>query len=210
MSNHHGHAQRAVNGYSDRINHALAFAAKHHDQQVRKGTRLPYVTHAANVAIILTRYGQDETTVVAGILHDVVEDCLRDGWTRAMLEARVGDKFGDDALAAVLAASRRRLDDAGNEMDRDERNRDQRARLDHADTPALWICAADRLHTGNSILADLRRTLDPDSVWGRISGGRGATIAGYRAVYDRLAAVGFGAPIMPELNSMVEALEAKT
>ena len=31
-------------GYSDRINHALAFAAKHHDQQVRKGTRLPYLT----------------------------------------------------------------------------------------------------------------------------------------------------------------------
>ena len=28
-----------MNGYSDRINHALAFAAKHHDQQVRRGTR---------------------------------------------------------------------------------------------------------------------------------------------------------------------------
>ena len=26
-------------GYSDRINHALAFAAKHHDRQVRKGNR---------------------------------------------------------------------------------------------------------------------------------------------------------------------------
>ena len=33
-----------ITGYSDRINHALAFAAKHHDQQVRKGTRLPYLT----------------------------------------------------------------------------------------------------------------------------------------------------------------------
>src|SRR6478672_4460651 len=47
-------------GYSDRINHALAFAAKHHDQEVRKGTRLPYVTRPANVAIILARYDQDE------------------------------------------------------------------------------------------------------------------------------------------------------
>ena len=54
-----------ITGYSDRINHALAFAAKHHDQQVRKGTRLPYLTHPANVAIILTRYNCDETTVVA-------------------------------------------------------------------------------------------------------------------------------------------------
>ena len=61
-----------VNGYSDVINHALAFAAKHHDRQVRKGTRLPYLTHPANVALILTRDGRDTDTVVAGILHDVI------------------------------------------------------------------------------------------------------------------------------------------
>ena len=63
-----------MHGYSDRINHAFAYAAKHHDRQVRKGTRLPYLTHPANVAVILTRYGQDEETVLAGILHDVIED----------------------------------------------------------------------------------------------------------------------------------------
>ena len=62
-------------GYSDPINHAFAFAAKHHDQQVRKGTRYPYLTAAPNLAVILARYGQDDSTLVAGILHDVVEDC---------------------------------------------------------------------------------------------------------------------------------------
>src|SRR3979411_569773 len=74
-----------IRGYSDRINHAFAFAAKHHDRMVRKGTRLPYLTHPANVAVILTRYGQDEQTIVSGILHDVIEDCVRDGFTRDML-----------------------------------------------------------------------------------------------------------------------------
>ena len=77
-----------VTGYSDVINHALAFAAKHHDRQVRKGTKLPYLTHPANVAIILSRYGRDNDTVVAGILHDVIEDCVRDGFTRELLEQR--------------------------------------------------------------------------------------------------------------------------
>src|SRR5215467_3112666 len=97
----------SLTGYSDRINHALAFAAKHHDRQVRKGTRLPYLTHPANVAIILTRYGCDESTVVAGILHDVVEDCVRDAYTSEMLDQRIGDKFGQDVLATVLAVTNR-------------------------------------------------------------------------------------------------------
>ena len=48
-------------GYSDRINHAFAFAAKHHDVQVRMGLRAPYSTQPSNVAVILTRYERDET-----------------------------------------------------------------------------------------------------------------------------------------------------
>jgi len=99
-----------VTGYSDVINHALAFAAKHHDRQVRKGTKLPYLTHPANVAIILTRYGRDIDTIVAGILHDVIEDCIRDGYTREMLQQRIGDKFGPKVLESVMAVTYRRQD----------------------------------------------------------------------------------------------------
>ena len=197
-----------MNGYSDRINHALAFAAKHHDQQVRKGTRLPYVTQAANVALILTRYGCDDSTVVAGILHDAIGDSVRDGWTHAMLEPRIAEKFGDDVLTTVLAVTKRKLDDDGNEMDRDERNADYLARLATAGDNAWWVCAADKVHNGNATLADLRRTIDPNSVWARFTGGRAATIAWYRAVYDRLAVAGFSTPIMTELRGTVEQLEA--
>jgi len=103
-------------GYSDIVNHAFAFAAKHHDRQVRKGTRMPYLTHPANVALILSRYGRDEKTVVAGILHDAVEDCVRDGYTREMLEQRIGEKFGADVLEAVLAVTQRTSDNDGVEL----------------------------------------------------------------------------------------------
>src|SRR5437762_2950541 len=113
-----------VTGYSDVINHAFAFAAKHHDRQVRKGTKLPYLTHPANVAVILTRYGRDEATVVSGILHDVVEDCVRDGFTQEMLEQRIGEKFGDDVLDAVLAVTYRRQDEDGVELSGAEKKTD--------------------------------------------------------------------------------------
>lgn len=197
-----------MTGYSDRINHAFAFAAKHHDRQVRKGTRLPYLTHPANVALILTRYGRDDETIIAGILHDVIEDCVREGWTREMLEERIAAKFGADVLETVLAVTKRRSDDDGMEFSRDEARADYLARLGAASEAARWVCAADKVHNAGSILADLRRTIDADTVWGRFSGGRDGTLQWFRSVHARLQALGFTAPIMTELEALVSALDA--
>jgi (p)ppGpp synthase/HD superfamily hydrolase len=196
-----------IHGYSDRINHALAFAAKHHDQQVRKGTRLPYLTHPANVAIILTRYGCDEATIVAGILHDVVEDCVTKNYTREMLEQRIASKFGADVLETVLAVTHRKHDDSGEEFSPDERRVDYLERLSLANESALWVCAADKLHNANTILADLERTIEPETIWARFKLGKDGTVRWYRAVYDRLLQLGFRAPIMAELEATVRRLE---
>lgn len=196
-----------VTGYSDVINHALAFAAKHHDRQVRKGTKLPYLTQPANVAIILTRYGRDSDTVVAGILHDVIEDCVRDGYTREMLEQRIGDKFGPRVLETVLAVTYRRNDDDGVELSGDERKADYLERLADANEDARWVCAADKIHNASSIISDLARTVDPQTIWARFGGGRAATARWYRQVYERLDEVGFDAPIMKELDTVSAELE---
>lgn len=196
-----------VTGYSDVINHALAFAAKHHDRQVRKGTKLPYLTHPANVAVILSRYGSSNETVVAGILHDVIEDCVRDGYTREMLEQRIGDKFGPKVLETVLAVTYRRNDDDGVELSSEDRKADYLERLSEANEEARWVCAADKVHNASSIVSDLRRTVDPETVWSRFGGGKTATARWYRQVCDRLRAVGFDAPIMAELDSVSRELE---
>ena len=196
-----------VTGYSDVINHALAFAAKHHDRQVRKGTKLPYLTHPANVAVILTRYGCDIETVVAGILHDVIEDCVRDGYTREMLEQRIGDKFGEKVLETVLAVTYRRHDDDGVELSTEDRKADYLERLSEATEEARWVCAADKIHNASSTLADLRRTIDPETVWNRFSAGKAATARWYRQVYERLSEVGFNAPIMAELDDVSTELQ---
>ena len=197
----------SIRGYSDRINHAFAFAAKHHDRQVRKGTRLPYLTHPANVAVILTRYGQDEQTIVSGILHDVIEDCVREGATRETLEQRIGDKFGSDVLDTVLAVTERQVDEEGVELSSEERKDDYLARLAAASERARWVCAADKVHNGSAILADLKRTLDPDTVWSRFAAGRSGTVRWYRRVYERLYEVGFDVPIMDELRDVAAELE---
>jgi (p)ppGpp synthase/HD superfamily hydrolase len=196
-----------VIGYSDRVNHAFAFAAKHHDRQVRKGTALPYLTHPANVALILTRYGCDDPTVLAGILLDVVADCVREGMTPADLHERIATKFGEDTLETALAVTERRIDDRGVELSAEERRTDGLTRLAQASDRARWVCAADKLHHGGTILADLRRTAFPESVWTRFPRDPEATANWYRRVYERLAEVGFQAPIMDELRRVVLALE---
>jgi (p)ppGpp synthase/HD superfamily hydrolase len=198
-----------MTGYSDRINHAFAFAAKHHDQQVRKGTRLPYLTHPANVAIILTRYGCADDTVVAGILHDVIEDCVREGWTREMLEERIGRKFGASVLDTVLAVTHRRIDDDGVELSNEDRKTDYLERLALANEDALWVCAADKVHNANSILSDLRRTSFPETVWGRFSVGREGTIRWYERVAERLREIGFNGPIVDELAAAADELSQR-
>lgn len=196
-------------GYSDAINHAFAFAAKHHDRQVRKGTKLPYLTHPANIAVILTRYGRDDKTVVAGILHDVVEDCVRDGFTGEMLEQRIGDKFGEEVLETVLDVTFRRVDDDGVEMSAEQRKEDYLERLSGASEAGLWVCAADKVHNANSVLSDLARTMDPDSVWSRFSGGREGTVSWYRGVLERLEEIHFDEPIVNELREVVRKLESR-
>lgn len=195
-------------GYSDRINHALAFAAKHHAQQVWKGSsRAPYFTVPANVAIILTRYEQDDETVVAGILHDVVCDWVRDGQTRETLEQRIGEKFGSGPLGALLAITERKTDDDGIELSLDERKQDVLARLGDSDERARWVYAASALHAGGSLVADLRRTLYPETIWGRHADAREDVVRSWRGIVDRLGEVGFKAPIMNELSAIVAELE---
>jgi len=55
------------------IDHAIDFATQAHHGQKRKSGE-PYITHPLSVAIILIDWGMDSDTIIAGILHDTVED----------------------------------------------------------------------------------------------------------------------------------------
>lgn len=198
-----------ASGYSDRIHHALAFAAKHNDRQVHKGTRQPYRTHAANVAIILTRYDRDDDTIIAGILQDVVADYVEERFSSEMLEQRIGQKFGSDALASIIAITLRRVDQAGVDFSHDERREDLLERLELADDRARWVVAADTLHSVGATLVNLRRTIDADSVWSQLPLGREGAVRWYRSVCDRLREIGFNEPIVEELSRAVDEMSAR-
>ena len=58
---------------SPRIKRAVEVAKKAHEGQLRK-TGEPYIVHPLAVKKILEEWGMDEDTIIAGILHDTVED----------------------------------------------------------------------------------------------------------------------------------------
>ena len=57
----------------NRIDHAIEVAKQAHEGQSRK-TGEPYIIHPLAVKKILEEWGMDEDTVIAGVLHDTVED----------------------------------------------------------------------------------------------------------------------------------------
>ena len=58
---------------SPRIQQAINIATKAHEGQLRK-TGEPYIIHPLAVMKILEEWNMDEDTIIAGILHDTVED----------------------------------------------------------------------------------------------------------------------------------------
>ena len=56
------------------LDRAIAFAVMKHSGQFRKGTGLPYITHAVEAMEIVSRMTEDEEIRAAAVLHDTLED----------------------------------------------------------------------------------------------------------------------------------------
>ena len=72
------------------IEKAYTIAYNAHKDQYRKSGE-PYIIHPLNVAIILADLEMDKETIIAGLLHDVVEDTIL---TEEELEAEFGADVG--------------------------------------------------------------------------------------------------------------------
>jgi (p)ppGpp synthase/HD superfamily hydrolase len=147
--------------FSPRLHAALAFAARAHRAQVRKGTDIPYIIHPVQVAMILVAHGFDEDLAIAGVLHDTIEDC---GASAAALAA----EFGDEVARLVLAVSERK-EEGGARRPWRIRKEEQLAHLRAGDARVAALKAADALHNAACTLADVR-VLGRDA-WDRFNAG---------------------------------------
>ena len=57
------------------IDRAAKFAEQAHKGTHRKGTRIPYIVHPLETALIASMLTNDEEILAAALLHDTIEDC---------------------------------------------------------------------------------------------------------------------------------------
>ena len=110
------------------VEQALRLATVAHAGQARRCSAVPYVEHAFAVAWILDRAGFEEDTVVAGLLHDVVEDT-------SVTLGEIASRFGPVVAEMVELCSERKTDERA-EAPWIDRKRDHLAALASAPVEA--------------------------------------------------------------------------
>jgi (p)ppGpp synthase/HD superfamily hydrolase len=158
------------------LERALRWAAVCHRDQVRKASDTPYVEHVVGVALILDRLGFAEEVVIAGLLHDVVED------TTATLD-QVAARFGPAVAEIVRHCSEIKTDAAGRKRPWIDRKRDHLQALRQAPVDARAVVLADKLHNLISIELDLRHG---GEVWSRFNADRNQVLEHYHKTLDQL------------------------
>ena len=127
------------------IEGAYEVAERAHHGQLRKSGE-PFIRHPLGVTLVLADLGMDTTTLVAGLLHDVVED------TSVTLE-EVEREFGEDVAALVDGVTKLdRIPLRTREQQQAENVRKMVVAMAR-DIRVLIIKLADRLHN--------MRTLEP-------------------------------------------------
>jgi (p)ppGpp synthase/HD superfamily hydrolase len=189
---------------SERFDEALLYASRHHREQLRKGSRVPYMTHLMSVSALVMEHGGSEDQAIAALLHDAVEDAPP-GTGGAVL-ADIRSRFGN-AVADIVRACSDGLDADGNRRGSwAERKRPYVAGLAHKPLDALLVTAADKTHNGLCIAADVRRY--GRGFWSTFNASRDELLWYYtsveRAVAERLP----GSSIADALHRAVDELLA--
>ena len=186
-----------MQAFSARYDAALALAARAHRSQIRKGGDTPYIAHVVHVSVLLIRHGFGEDLAVAGLLHDVVEDC------GVPLE-QVRALFGDEVARLVDAVSERKEQD-GVRLAWAQRKEQKLAALRDGGPDVAALKAADAIHNLRSTVADLER--EGPAVWARFRGGPAQTLGYYQAICATVQAKLPAHPIAAELAAALAELE---
>jgi (p)ppGpp synthase/HD superfamily hydrolase len=143
------------------IKKALDFAFEAHKGQVRKGTNVPYIVHIFDVMKYLSYENAPENVIIAGILHDTLEDSNA---TKEDLK-----QFGEEVVQLVDFCS-----EPGNTVDANDQKDTWKQRKEHsieilktATRNQALVVLADKLSNITAMKEDL--LIVGDKFWERFN-----------------------------------------
>lgn len=184
---------------TERFDDALVYASQLHRDQLRKGTRIPYISHLLAVCSLVLEHGGEEDEAIAALLHDAAED--QGG--RVTLAA-IKDRFGPRVAQIVNECT-----GSYDEPKPDWRPRKEAyiAAVATRSPSARLVSAADKLHNARCILADHERI--GDALWERFSAGAPDQLWYYHAMVAAFLAAGDQPGLAEELRRAVSSLQAR-
>lgn len=147
--------------FTDQVRLAIDTAARLHDGQQRKDQlATPAISHPFGVAMILAQYPDiSEDTIIAGLLHDVIEDVDAVNYS----PDQMSQDFGSDVLEIVKQVS-----DDPHIKDWQLRKSAYLRVLETAREEALMVSAADMTHNLSSFVDSY--TISPENFAKRFTG----------------------------------------
>jgi len=175
---------------------AIEVAAKAHQNQYRKLTDIPYITHPYSVGMLLFKEGCKEEVVCAGILHDTVEDT-----DLTVEDIRI--QFGTEVVELVESCS-----EPNKEASWEERKQHTIDSLKDVSKDSAMIVCADKLHNLRSIRQDLDRM--GELAWGKFKRGRDKQEWYYQGILENLSHKLAAEPLFEELSNEMNLVFRRT
>ncbi len=183
-----------------RVQQAIRFMVKTHEiyqKQKRKGKDIPYLAHPLTVAMILARSGASEDLVIAGILHDTIEDSVPEKRvTKEMLAGRFGGAVAD-LVESVTELDKR--------IEWEARKHEALERIAAYSRDSILLKSADVIANNAELLED--HAVEGDATFERFSASKEQTIGHTSRVLDALMAVWPESPLAADLRTIAGMLE---
>lgn len=156
---------------SIKIHNAIIFAVMKHKEQQRKGTDIPYIVHPMEVMQILTSMNCATDVIIAGILHDTLEDT-------DTKPDEIKNLFGDNVFKIVQTES----EDKSKSWKERKQHTIDCLKTDTRETKL--VCLADKLSNLRSIYVDFMNT--GNKVWERFNAPKESIKWYYESIADAL------------------------
>jgi hypothetical protein len=156
---------------TERYTRAVDYARVAHAAHYRKGSGIPYIYHLLAVSSLVIEFGGNEDQAIAGLLHDVIEDC------GAEHGPRIREQFGQNVARIVEACTDGTAEAKADHTDPEARRQDWLRRkqgylqhLAEADDEVLLVSGCDKLHNARALVQDLEDPAVGEAVFGRFTG----------------------------------------